>query len=184
MRAVNDRSDFSFRWIENERYRSANNSYSVYLALRDVSDPLIIVNSDVLFHWRILAKLASSPFGNALVVDFDSGKDDEDMRVICQEGAVRDIGKDIPIRDSSGEYIGLMKLDRTGATEVLKRLEQWARLDYWSDWYEGAVRLSLDKVQFRALSTDGLPWIEIDHTEDLARARREVYPLLEPSFGK
>ena len=51
------------------------------------------------------------------------------------------------------------------------------------DWAPRAFREYALRHPLHALSTNGLPWIEIDFPEDYQRAVEEVYPKIESQLA-
>src|ERR1041384_4793159 len=56
-------------YVINSRFSETSSLYSLWLAREHLLDGFVVLNCDVLFHPQLLAKLISSPFDDALLVD-------------------------------------------------------------------------------------------------------------------
>ena len=170
--------DILVKTIYNPDYVSKNNIFSFWLAHREMNKPFILFNSDVLFHEGILELLLKNNVPSALMIDEKKALGQEDMKVIMDKRLIRDIRKNINPSLASGEYIGLAKfLDRRTVNNMLSKCKLLVDLGRTDVFYEEAFRLlSIEEPSIYGVSTNGLPWIEVDTPEDYEKAREEVYP--------
>jgi len=179
-------SDIHVKTIYNFDYAKKNNIFSFWLARKEMGEPFILFNSDVLFHKRILELLLKSNVYSALVVDDGKTLSQEEMKVIMDnKRLVIDISKNIDPLLASGEYIGVAKFfDRGVVNKVLSKCKLLLDLGKTDVFYEEAFRpLSIEEPSIYGVSTNGLPWIEVDMPEDYERAKREVYPRIIHTGG-
>ncbi len=160
--------------IYNPEYEKTNNIYSFWLAKEEMNEDFVLFNSDVLFHEGIIDKVANSNKNSFLLIDDKKKLGVEDMKVILNDsGFVTDISKTIDPRLGNGEYIGIA---RFSDQEVIGRILSKCRLLLDANsvgvFYEEALRLlSVEEPCIQGLSTDGLPWIEIDTPKDYEKAK-------------
>lgn len=167
------------RTIFNPEYDRTNNIVSFWLARKEMNAPFLLFNSDVLFHGGILKTLLGSGAASALAVDDRKALGREEMKVVMNEDRlITDISKEIDPKEAHGEYIGVAKFFDAGLTrEILRRCKQLIDGGRDDVFYEEAFRmLSRERPSIYGVSTEGLPWIEIDTPEDYERAVREVLP--------
>ncbi len=159
------------RFIINDNF-DRGNIYSFYIARDCMYDDFILLNSDVIFHPKILEYLLTHE-GSALAVDDKKELGEEEMKVkVNSNGIIKDISKSILPEQADGEYIGLMKFDRRDARKVLDAIESLFDDDRYDLYYEDAIRLVANSEDcFYKCSTNGLPSIEIDTLEDLENAK-------------
>jgi choline kinase len=138
----------------------------------------------VLFHPQMVCSLLESPHEDCLLVDFRTGLGEEEMKVVTLDGRIRQISKNIPPQDADGENVGIIKLGAAGARLVFTVADECAKQGQWNFWVPFAIERLLDRQPFYAVSTNGLPWIEIDYVHDLERARKEVLPAILSSTGE
>ena len=85
--------------------------------------------------------------------------------------------------DFHGESVGFFRFRRETAARLAALAESYIASGRKSEWYEEAVRdLLLERPgEFGFEDVTGLPWIEIDFPEDVAKARDAILPeLAEP----
>jgi hypothetical protein len=138
-------------------------------------------NSDVLFHPQMLAELLESDHDNALLLsDNDPGPlGDEEMKVKVQDQLVVDISKEMDPLDADGENVGIVKFSASGARLLVEYMDALIGSGELKHWAPRAFLEFARNHALHALSTRGLPWIEIDFPEDYQRAVNEVLPKIE-----
>jgi L-glutamine-phosphate cytidylyltransferase len=137
-----------------------------------------VMNSDVVFHPGILKNLLASSYSDALTVSFQSGMGDEEMKVKVQGDRIIDIRKDMNPADADGENVGVLKFSEAGSRVLLAKTDELVGRGVVNAWAPRAFQEICPAYPLYAVSTEGLPWIEIDFPEDLERARAEIYPLI------
>jgi choline kinase len=160
------------RFIENPRYRETNSLYSLWLARDAVLDGAVIMNSDILASPALIGRLAGAPVEDAVLIDTASSFGDEEMKVKVWQGFAVDFGKDLPIWDAHGENVGMLKFGPRGARRLIGHLDALVAAGQVNGWAPQAFRALAQEWPLRAVSTDGVPWTEIDFPSDLERARQ------------
>ena len=166
---------FSFRFIFNERYAEYNNIYSAYLAKDIWDDGTILLNSDIIFHPDILKNLLveTCHSKSLLVIDDKSKLDDEDMKVTVREnGEIKKINKNLNIKESFGEYIGILYLKDTERIKFIESLKENINSTKFDLYYEDALDQTLNKISIYPCSTSGKLWTEVDTKEDYEIAKK------------
>ena len=172
-------SDITF--VENVHYAETSSLYSLWLAREHLGEGFVVLNCDVLFHPQLLANLLESAHDDALLLsDTDTTQlGDEEMKVKLKEGLVIDISKNMDPLEADGENVGIVKFSARGAQALVGYMDQLIASGAKKDWAPRAFREFALNHSLHALSTGGLPWIEIDFPEDYQRAVTEVYPKIE-----
>ncbi len=164
----------SCRIIKNQRYANTNNIYSLWLMKDIVKEEFILLNSDVLFHEKILKKIINSDFENAIIVDDYKDLGEEEMKVILNNDKLAKIGKDINSKKATGEYIGISNFSKIGAKILFDKIDELVKQGKVNEWYEKAFAEIVNDIDIYGVSTDGLPWIEIDDFTDLKNAQMVI----------
>lgn len=146
--------------------------------------PIVMMDADVLYDHRILDRLVRSSVDNCFLLDRDVEPGEEPVKLCFRDGVLVDFHKrpEQP-HDSYGEWIGFLKLAPEMAGQVPGAAERFLDNEEASALYELAIRHLLLTTPARSFGVEdvtGLPWIEIDFVEDMARAGDEVLPKLEP----
>ena len=164
-------------FVVNSRFAETSSLYSLWLAREHLVDGFVVLNCDVLFHPQLLTKLISSPFEDALLVDFaNSQLGEEEMKVKVSDGRVIDIRKDMDPAEADGENVGMVKFSPQGAQRLIEEMDSLISRGHERDWAPRAFRQFATRFPLHAISTDNYPWIEIDFPEDYRKAKEEVFP--------
>ena len=161
--------------IFNPHFEDMNNIYSVFLIKDFVKDDFILINGDTVFHPLILKKIYSREDGTYCVVDNVKILGDEEMKVIIESDRIVRFGKDIPVDDAAGEYIGITRFKKEDAELLFDRIEKMLQSDGKHLWYENAFSEISDRVTFLPVFTDGLLWTEVDTEFDYKKAQEIVW---------
>lgn len=154
-------------------------------ALRDeftTSAPIVMMDADVLYDYRILERLVASSVDNCFLLDRDVEPGEEPVKLCFRDGVLVDFHKrPDQAHDSYGEWIGFMKLSPEMAAHVPGATEHFLESEEAKALYELAIRhllLTKPAKSFGVEDVTGMPWIEIDFEEDVARAESEILPQL------
>lgn len=154
-----------------------------YITLEPGAEGILILNSDVLFHPQLLANLLNDPRENVLLADFRTGFGEEEMKIIVDESSrIQAISKSLDPATVQAENLGVLKLGRAAACDLLALARAREGRDKAIKWAPDGINFLRDRHEFYALPIGELPWTEIDFPEDLARAENLVYPLIEPAL--
>ncbi len=158
------------RFLFNPFYAVTNNLVSLGLARPLMDDGFLLINSDLYFDNRILFKLTEAE-GDCLVIERQKPLGEEEMKVKIEDGRIVDIGKDLLPSVASGEYIGMAKFLARGGSLLKEKLTEHLARNGYQEFYESAIKDLFVPIPIKPVFTDGLPWIEIDTPEDLAKAQ-------------
>lgn len=159
----------------NEAYQTTQNSISLLRcagALKGKS--FFKLDGDLLFVPSVLERLSEIQVGLSVAVDGMRVVDEEAMKVqVDPRRRIENFGKHLPVAASSGESIGIERLDAATGHEVLSAiggLESRGIFDrYYEDVY--ATLIADGRIEAQAVEVGDLPWTEVDCQEDLVRAR-------------
>ncbi len=185
--SIREECDNEITFVENLKFAETSSLYSLWLARDHLTEGFVVLNSDVLFHPQMLANLLESSCEDALLIskteDESSPMGDEEMKVRLDKELVVDISKDMDPLEADGENVGIVKFGAAGAKALVRYMDELIATGGVKDWAPRAFREYALHHPLHALSTDGLPWIEIDFPEDYQRAVTEVYPKIESLDG-
>ena len=171
------------RRVLNPDYR-ASSLISLW-TVRDVlaaGEPVLYMDADVLYDWRLLARLLEAPNEDCLLVDRAAPDTEEAVKVCIREARVVDFHKQIRATnyDYWAEWIGFARFSAKSAGQLATALQSYVDNGRADVICEEAMRdvILARGDRFGTVDSLGLPWIEIDFSEDLDRARNEVHPRL------
>jgi choline kinase len=174
-------------YLENPRYAETNSLYSLWLARALLYEGFVVLNCDVLFHPVLLTDLLTSRYQDALLIAYREAQQppfsDEEMKVKVRCGRVVDMSKAMEPSEADGENLGIVKFSPAGATLLVEIMDRLVGAGELRAWAPRAFREFAQVRPLHAVSTRGLPWIEIDFPEDYQRAVREVLPAIETMVG-
>jgi choline kinase len=163
--------------LPNERARSWNNAYSLWLARDHFSRGALLVNGDTVHPVSVentLLKAQEQLPAADLILAVDAVKQlaDEEMKVTLDErGLLRRITKQLDPAQAHGEYIGVTLIQAAGARALAEALEVTWRRDpglYYEDGYQELVRRD---GEVAVAPIGDISWVEVDNHDDLRRAR-------------
>jgi choline kinase len=147
---------------------------------------VLLMDADVLYDARILRALVSgSRSVNRLLIDREFEAGEEPVKLCVRDGVPVELRKQLAPDlkfDMVGESVGFFRFDPAGAKRLAAIVAGYIERESGHLPHEEAVRdLIREKSQtFDLADVTGSPWIEVDFSEDVARAEREILPELEP----
>ncbi len=170
-------------YVENTRFAETNSLYSLWMARALLYEGFVVLNCDVLFHPVLLSDLLTSRHEDALLIAYPEPHQppfgDEEMKVQVRRGRVVDMSKTMDPSEADGENLGIVKFGPAGAATLVTIMDRLVADGELRAWAPRAFREFAQVRPLHAISTRGLPWIEIDFPEDYQRALREVLPAIE-----
>ena len=172
------------RLVYNKRFATTNSLHSFWLGAQRLRGPFVVLNADVLFHPVLLRRLLESPHEDVLLADLRRELGKEEMKVKIEQRRLADIGRRLPRGSYDGENVGILKYG-DAARRALVDISRWlieegrARAPF-----PLATKHLARERRIEVISTEGLPWVEIDFPEDLERAHAEIVPRLGPAGGE
>ncbi len=175
--------DIKTKFIFNDIYDKSNNIYSLWLALKTkINDDFILLDSDIIFDWRIIQLLLNSEKKNCLALRVESDLDTEEMKVkIDDHGYISSISKKINPSESIGESIGIEKFSKEFLESFYSIMEEIIvnRGDI-NIFYEAAFQEAIDSGhKIFAVPVGEFRCIEIDTADDIKSAEAEVVKHLD-----
>jgi choline kinase len=157
-------------FVVNPDYATTNTLYSLFLAREYLDKDTLYFNGDVLFEKVLLTKLLANHISSVLVEMKDCGA--EEVKVIVnQSGYITAIGKELNLKESAGEFIGIACFREEVLAKMTKFLKLGIDAQQHNNYFEYAVNKFCGAIEILAIPTDGAACIEIDFPEDLIRAR-------------
>lgn len=169
--------DVVFTFVVNEQWACTNTAYSMRLAAPYMAaQPTYTLNGDVLFPRSVLAGLAQSRRRVALAIDVKPCGAEEVKVALTDEDELAAIDKRLGTDGATGEFIGLARFDAEAGAAFARALDEELGDAGLMTYYDYALSRMARAFRAHGVRFQGVPMIEIDFPEDLARARDEVEP--------
>lgn len=147
------------------------------------SGPVILMDADVLYDPRMLARLANSGHPNCLLVDRDFEEGDEPVKIcVSDENTVVDFRKIVETPFNwCGESVGFFKWSPALCRELIEGAQAYIDRGDRDAPYEEVIRDAIlrDPTRIGFEDVTGIPWVEIDFPQDVARANTDILPRID-----
>lgn len=154
-------------WVQRDRLRAGR--------------PVLLMDGDVLYDTRMLARLVAAPGEAVLLVDRELEPGDEPVKVCFRGETMVDFRKRPEhAHDWHGESVGFFKFGAAMAAELADACDRYVAAGRTDIEYEEAIRdlMLAEPDAFTYVDVTDLPWTEIDFPEDVAKARDAILPHL------
>ena len=186
-----------FTFIHNNIYDTTNNIYSMALAFDqvEIDQDVILIESDLIYHSRIISALIESPHENIALIDkYNQGMDGTVVNV--ENGIITHV---IPPHLQSADFdfsdkfktLNIYKFSqRFASTEFKRLLTYYAKTIDDNCYYELilGMLIYMQREKIYGLTVNGDDWAEVDDPNDLNAAlfifeRDKQKTILDGSFG-
>ena len=177
---LQDRYRQTVQLVHNPRYADSGSLYSLYCARHCIDESFLLLESDLVYEPRALSSCLDSTSDNVVLLAGFSNTSDECF-VETRNGRLVGISKNRQSlgAEVEGEMVGICKISRSLFARMLETTEECFQTtrhrDYETDWLVAASR----DVPISCLVVADLVSCEIDDEKHLARARHEVYPIVQ-----
>ncbi len=165
-------------YLTNSDYENNNNSYSLWMAKEKITRDCALLDSDILFDYRIIDKLLKSNKENCLAVNTNHVLGKEEIKVIVDSAnKIQHIGKELNPLESYGESIGIERF----SADFFKKLgivldRKIVKENNVNEFYEASFQELIDSGNgIFAVDVSEYKSMEIDTPEDLERANSENF---------
>ena len=153
----------------NPFFQVADNLASCWMARKSMKSDFLVINGDTLFTPELLQRILSAPAKDiSVTIDQKGYYDGDDMKVSLDGTVLTAIGKTLPLTETHGESIGMLRFMNAGPkifTDELKRFMKTA--DGTKSWYLSVIHgLATSGVQIDTTNIKGNDWSELDTPED------------------
>ncbi|HPR17209.1 MAG TPA: phosphocholine cytidylyltransferase family protein [Candidatus Cloacimonadota bacterium] len=184
----NYQHDLKITTVFNPFYDVSNNLISVWMARHFMQDEFITINGDDMFTTSVLTNLMKSKHNITMVMDEKESYDEDDMKIVHNDGQVLEVSKKIDPAKANGESVGIIKFSGHGPQIYVNMLEEMVRLpENRNVFYLKAIQQIIDKgypVHYAKCNPND--WGELDFHPDLMLIREYVSQtnLVDKIFNK
>jgi choline kinase len=160
------------RTIYNPFYKVADNTGSLYMAREELAGDCLVWNGDTLVSNALMSRVVSNQQpGICVTIDRKDSYDDDDMKVVEEEGRLKAIGK--RLKDGvNAESIGLLAFRSGGAERFRDAIEKAMRTPEGTTiWYLRVINHLAQQTEVWTFDIAGEEWGEVDFPPDVEAAR-------------
>lgn len=166
-------------FIMNDNFSQTNTAYSLGLALEKITSPFILADGDVILDEKLATLLLNEPTQNCILCETNPERlNAEAVKVVAEKNhIITKIGKNISLGDAAGESIGIGLFQSDWARKlnqdlknVVNNPKKWPW--YYEDVFQELIENNQAPSPLKLMSTQGLPWVEIDDHDDLKYAQK------------
>ena len=160
-------------FVENNKYKTTNNIYSLYLARKYLSeDDTILLEADLIFDYSIIQKLVNSNEQNIVAVSKYNIGMDGTVVTADENGDINHIyGKDEICLNNEKKYyktINIYKLSKQFCKDIyVPSLEEYIKIGKVNEYYESVFKKLINISKLHIKVFDKEKWYEIDNVQDL-----------------
>ena len=176
----NGNEKFCGDFIYNPWYKLSHTVVSLSLARHILNEGFIVLYGDIVFDHRILYKLINYEDNITIVVDKRKNLDEEDEKVILQNGKIEIISKNLDINKCDGEFIGLAKIPKDkihifndAQDKIIKKDDVMASV---TEIFNNIIKSG---IQVDVVYTQDLLWSDNDTLNDLKYTISKIYPFID-----
>ena len=161
------------RTIYNPFYKVADNTGSLFMAREELTGDCLVWNGDTLVSRALMRRvIANEQPGICVTIDRKDAYDEDDMKVVEEDGRLLAIGKRLPSERVNAESIGLLAFRSGGAEQFREAIERAMRTPQGTTiWYLRVIHHLAQHVEVWTLGIEGEEWGEVDFPADVENAR-------------
>jgi len=153
----------------NPFFQVADNLASCWMARDFMRQDFLLINGDTLFSPELLQTvLAAPPNDVSVTIDKKDHYDGDDMKVTLDGSQLTAIGKTLPLTETDGESIGMLRFMGSGPKIFRNELKSLMKTpDGTKSWFLSAIHgLAQAGQHIDTINIKGAEWSELDTPED------------------
>lgn len=160
--------DWDITYYYNPFYDVTNSLGSLWMAREFIDDHCLFMNADVYWTERLLDSVIADE--NDVVMSIDKSRINVGDYFFQTAGdCIRKYGKNLPIEERSGEYVGLAKITKPFVPQFLTRMEEMIERQESNRWWEEVLYSFTNERDVYTLDVNGEFWAEVDYYDDYER---------------
>jgi len=164
--------------IYNPFFDISNNLLSLWQARHEMESDFIIINGDDIFNDSVLLGLLEHDKNEliTMVIDRKETYDEDDMKLIVENGRILEVSKKIPLNEANGESIGMIRVSGEAKDIMVDTMERMVRnKKNMQVFYLAMIQELINQgivVGYHEISSKD--WAEIDFHPDLEDIRKKI----------
>jgi len=164
--------------IYNPFFDISNNLLSLWQARHEMESDFIIINGDDIFNDSVLFGLLEHDKNEliTMVIDRKETYDEDDMKLIVENGRILEVSKKIPLNEANAESIGMIRVTGEAKGIMVDTMERMVRnKKNMQVFYLAMIQELINQgivVGYHEISSKD--WAEIDFHPDLEDIRKKI----------
>ena len=153
----------------NPFFQVADNLASCWMARKSMKRDFLLINGDTLFTPELLQTILAAPKSDiAVTIDQKGYYDGDDMKITLDGTRLTQIGKTLPLTETHGESIGMLRFMGEGSKIFRGELKRLMRTrEGTKSWFLSAIHgLAQSGQHINTINIKGADWSELDTPED------------------
>lgn len=176
----NSRGKLKIEYVHSPLYKTTNNIYSLWMARKQLNEPFVLFESDLVFDESLLKGML---YPDRIALDnYGSGMNGTGV-TLTDSGSVNAFfnGDANKPQGSTYKTVNIYSLSRESWSAVSQRLDAVISAGKVNDYYETVFSDLVDegRLSFQKVSFGSKPWYEIDTIKDLRKAEK-LFPSMSP----
>ena len=165
--------------IHSELYASTGSMYTFYNMRNDLNEPLLLLESDLLYHPSGLQALLQHPSPDVILASGATHSGDEVFIETDGNRLMNMSKKQEELHHIDAELVGITKLSPETYHRMFAYCESTFNTHPKLDYEHAMVAVSDDGHSIAVHKIDQYPWCEIDDESHLQRALQDVWPRIK-----
>ncbi len=160
---------YDVTYYYNPFYDVTNSIASLWFARNYTDDELLLMNADVFMSDEIMDMMINAEMDNVLAIDTSRKEMGDYFFSTTSNGVLKKYGKELPLSERTGEYVGIAKVGRSFLGTFWGRLEEMINTQQHQRWWENVLYSLTEEYNINTLDVNKLFWSEIDYFDDYER---------------
>lgn len=158
------------KYYENKFFDITNSIVSLWVARENLAgkEDLILMNGDVFLEETLLDDILRNKKSPVLFSD-EKRIEEADYKLKYTDGILEKYGKDLDVKETTGEYIGIAKISKNEQLLIKEKLEKMIDNQKHFLWWENVLYEMSEKNKIYVEEVRGKFWAEVDYIEDYLR---------------
>ncbi|MDZ4837535.1 MAG: phosphocholine cytidylyltransferase family protein [Candidatus Melainabacteria bacterium] len=156
-------------YFHNSFYEVTNSIASLWLAREKLTTDVILLNADLYYDPTIL-DIALAQVKPAVMISDCTRIETADFRFGFSGSKIVRTGNKLTNQETDGEYVGIVRIDRSFIRAFRKRLERMIENGDFRNWWEGVLYSFIEEgLTINHKDVGGRFWTEVDNHLDYER---------------
>lgn len=158
-------------YYDNPFFDVTNSIASLWIAREELDDDMLIMNADVYISTEILELVLKDQHDNVMAMDKTRIAMGDYFFKTLDSGCIKKYGKDLPLQERSGEYVGVAKITKAFLPTFVDKMNDMIDHQQHGCWWENIMYAFTDNDEhpIHTVDVDGRFWSEIDYFDDYER---------------